>query len=102
MLTVDKIHNNKTTFTSNKNYGFKLSSFGNNLDAQRAYLDMNKDIYVDFVDGDISLLGFLADKLKNYWHIVTNHNPNLELKARMIEENLKSRAHAELHYDRIA
>lgn len=102
MLTVDKISYNKITFKSAKNYGFKLSSFGNNLDAQKAYLDMNKDIYVDFVDGDISILSFLADKLKNYWNIVINKHPDLELKTRMIEENLKNNAYNEIYFDKVA
>ena len=88
MLTVDKINSN-VIFRSNKLYETKLSSFGNNAEARKAYKEMNKDLYVDYVDGDISLPTFLADKLKNFWRIVTKEDPTIELKARMIEQSLR-------------
>ena len=87
MLTVDKINVNNT-FRSNKLYENRLSSFGNNSEARKAYLDMNKDVYVDYVDGDISFSKFLADKLKNFWRIVTSEDPTIEMKARIIEKSL--------------
>ena len=87
MLTVDKI-NPTITFRSNKLYEKRLSSFGNNLDARKAYMDMNKDVYVDYVDGDISFAQFIGDKLKNFWQIVTNEDPTIEMKARIIEKSL--------------
>ncbi|MCR4881613.1 MAG: hypothetical protein K6A44_06660 [bacterium] len=88
MLTVDKINSN-IIFRSNKLYEHKLSSFGNNAEARKAYKEMNKDVYVDYVDGDISLPTFLAEKLKNFWRIVTKEDPTIEIKARMIEKSLK-------------
>ena len=94
MLTVDKVNTN-TIFRSNKLYEQKLSSFGNNVEARKAYLDMNKDVYADFVGGDISLPEFLASKLKNFWRIVTKEDPTIEIKARMIEKSLKEGANDE-------
>ena len=91
MLTVDKINTN-TTFRSNTLSEKKLSSFGNNIEARKAYLDMNKDVYSDYVGGDISLPTFLAGKLKNFWRIVTKEDPTIEIKARMIEKSLKEGA----------
>ena len=88
MLTVDKINTN-TIFRSNKLYEHKLSSFGNNAEARKAYREMNKDVYVDYVDGDISLPELLGQKLKNFWRIVTKEDPTIEIKARMIEKSLK-------------
>ena len=94
MLTVDKINSN-STFRSNKLYEHKLSSFGNNAEARKAYREMNKDVYVDYVDGDISLTELLAGKLKKFWQIVTKEDPTIELKARMIEKSLKDGASEE-------
>ncbi len=91
MLTVDKINLN-TSFGSNKLYKKNLSSFGNNSEARNAYLDMNKDVYTDYVGGDISLPAFLANKLKNFWRIVTKEDPTIEIKARMIEKSLREGA----------
>lgn len=87
MLTVDKI--NTISFSSVNNFGGRtLSSYTNNPDAKKAYLDMNKDVYTDFVDGDISFSQFVAQKLKNFWHIITKEDPTIERKAQIIENSL--------------
>lgn len=90
MLSVGKINN--LTYRSNKLCEQNLSSFGNNFEARKTYIDMNKDVYIDFVDGDISLAEYLGDKLKNFWHILWNEDPRLELKSMMIEKSLKENA----------
>ena len=88
MITVDKINTN-TIFRSNKLYEHKSSSFGNNIEAQEAYREMNRDVYEDYVAGDISLTQLLVNKLKKFWKIVTSEDPTIELKAKMIEKCLK-------------
>ena len=40
----------------------------------------------------ISLPAFLANKLKNFWRIVTKEDPTIEIKARMIEKSLREGA----------
>ncbi len=102
MLTVGKVNNNNLTYRSHTPYEYKLNSFGNSVAAQQAYLDMNKDIYVDYVDGDISLIGFLARKLKSFWNIMLHKDPTIEIKARIIEENLRSNAQKELGFETVA
>ena len=101
MLNVGKIQNNNY-IRANTLSGATLSSFGNNIFAQEAYLEMNKDVYVDFVEGDISVLQFLANKLKNFWNIATNKDPMIEIKARIIEENLKNNARENMEFSAIA
>ena len=101
MLKVDTINNTKFN-RSNIPYECKLNSFGNNPVAQQAYLNMNKDVYVDYVDGDISLLSFVAGKLKNFVAILSNQDPMLELKAQIIEESLKQEAKANLGFEAVA
>ena len=88
MLSVNKINTN-ITYRSNKLYEKKLNSFGNNAEARQMYLDMNRDVFVDFVDGDISLAGFLARKLQNFFKILVNEDPTIETKARMIEKSIR-------------
>ena len=100
MLMVNKIQTNPT-FSSNKFYEQRLNSFGNNFDAKQAYLDMNSSVYNSYIDGDISLPKYLRNKLKNFWNIVLNKDPLLELKARIIEESLKESAKEKLHLNRL-
>jgi len=98
MLTVDKINinnNNKYAFGALNN-DKRTYSFGNEADAWRAYRDMNKEVYKDYPDGDISLLGLIGDKFKNLWAILTAQNPTIEIKEQMIEENLLHQARKEL------
>lgn len=99
-MNVAKVNNNQT-FRSNKHYELKLNSFGNNTNARQAYLDMNKAVYVDYVDGDISLASLLAQKLKNFWHILFHRDPLIELKAKIIEESLKESAKEKLHFNTV-
>ena len=101
MLKVDTV-NNKSFNRSNIPYECRLNSFGNNPAAQQAYMRMNKDVYVDYVDGDISLFGFIANKLKNFVHILSNQDPMLEVKAQIIEESLKQQARQRLCFKAIA
>ena len=93
MASVEKINiaNTKT----NKYYTHHLSSFGNSTEARKAYLDMNKAVYVDYVDGDISLPGLIAQKLKNFWNIMRYEDPTIEIKARIIEKSLHEGANEE-------
>lgn len=101
MLKVDKINNN-SIYRSQVPYECRLNSFGNNPAAQQAYLKMNRDVYVDYVDGDISLVGFIAGKLRNFVAIISNQDPMLEVKAQIIEEGLKQEATRQLNLDAIA
>ena len=101
MLKVNSTNN--IAFTSkNIVYAHQVSSFGNNPQAKKAYLDMNKSVYLDYVDGDISLARVLANKLKNFWHIAFHKDPLMELKAQVIEESLKQNAQERLHFRTIA
>ena len=68
MLNVSNIKVNNITNTKTQNsYEQKINSFGNNTDARQIYFDMNKSVYEDYVDGDISLAKMLSNKLKNFW-----------------------------------
>jgi len=88
MLSVQKINPNKITYRSNKLYSEKNQNFCSN-EARSAYYDMNKDVYVDYVDGDISLVKYLGGKLKNFWSILVEHrDPLTDLKAEIIEKSL--------------
>jgi len=101
MLKVDTV-NSKITNSSNIPYESRVNSFGNNPAVQQAYLNMNRDVYVDYVDGDISLLQLLAGKLRNFVSILNNQDPKIEIKARMIEEGLKQQAQRKLSLNTIA
>ena len=95
MLTVDKINNN----VSFKSRNIKLNnkySFGTEAETWKAYQDMNRAIYRDYPDGDISLFGLLSDKLGNLWAILTAKEPSLEIKERMIAESLLNQSQREL------
>lgn len=90
--------NNIAFKSNNVIYNHQIKSFGNNPQAKKAYLDMNKSVYVDYVDGDISLMRVLANKLKNFWHIAFHKDPLMELKAQVIEESLRKTAKEKLHF----
>ena len=103
MLTVDKITNSNTIYrlnmpSSQNNVSFARSSD----DAEQMYFAMNKDVYCSYVDGDISLIQFLGRKLQNFLHILCNQDPLLDLKAKIIEENLKEQAAHELSLNEAA
>ena len=63
---------------------------------------MNKDVYIDYVAGDISLIQLLANKLKNLANVLAKNDPRLEIRAQIIEENLKREAQRKLSYRAIA
>ena len=90
MLTVDKITNNNINirFASQTSANKKAYSFGNEADAWRAYRDMNKEVYTDYANGDISLIALIGDKFKGLWAILTAQDPTLNIKEQMIEESL--------------
>ena len=96
MLTVNKI-NTYTSFGTCQN-NKKANSFGNNEKARNAYLEMNRDVYVDYVDGDISLPRLIKNKFQKLWAILTAQDPTLEIKAKMIEDSLLEQAKQELDY----
>jgi len=98
MLAINRTNN--IIHYSNKPY--EIQSFKNNASAREAYLNMNKSVYVDYVDGDISLPKLLATKLKNFWNIVFKKDPLLEIKAQIIEESLKANAQKGLNLNQQA
>ena len=93
MLTVDKVNTNISFASRNINSRY---SFGTEAETWKAYQDMNKAIYRDYPDGDISLFGVLGDKLKNLWAILTAKEPSLEIKEQMIAESLLNQSRREL------
>ena len=100
MLTVDKITNNNLTYRLNMPYSQSKVSFGfSGADAENVYFAMNKDVYSNYVDGDISLVQFLGRKLQNFWNILFNQDPLIDLKARIVEESLKKHADEVLELD---
>ena len=101
MLKVDTIKNNSFS-NSNIQYAKNSNSFGHKQVAQQAYMKMNKDVYIDYVAGDISLIQLLANKLKNLANVLAKNDPRLEIKAQIIEENLKREAQRKLSYRAIA
>jgi len=95
MLTVDKINANVSFSSRNINISNKYS-FGTEAETWKAYQDMNRAIYRDYPDGEISLFGLLGDKLKNLWAILTAKEPSLEIKEQMIAESLLNQSRREL------
>lgn len=93
MLTVDKVNTNISFASRSINSRY---SFGTEAETWKAYQDMNKAIYRDYPDGDISLFGLLGDKLKNLWAILTAKEPSLEIKEQMIAESLLNQSRREL------
>ena len=100
MLKIDTLKNNSFNH-SNIRYNQK-NSFGSKQVAQQAYQRINRDINMDYVAGDISLIALLANKLKNIANLLAQKDPMLELRAQVIEENLKVRANDHLKYNFIA
>ena len=90
MLLVSKINTNQN-FKAGTFHKSQVVSTPGNFQAKALYFDMNKQALTDFAGGDISLFNFLGQKVKKYWHLFTEHNdPALELKAQIIEENIKN------------
>ena len=103
MFTVDKITNSNTIYRLNMPYSNNTVNFsGNSVDAEKVYLAMNKDVYDDYVGGDISFARFLGRKLQNFWTILFNQDPLLDLKAKVIEDSLREQAASELHFNQVA
>ena len=90
MLLVSNI--NKTpNFKAGNFHKSQVISSPENFQAKALYFDMNKQALTDFAGGDISLFNFLGQKIKKYWHLLTeNCDPVLELKAQIIEDNIKN------------
>ncbi len=89
MLTISKI-NTTQNFKAGNFHKSQVITTPGNFQAKALYFDMNKQAFTDFAGGDISLFNFLGNKVKKYWHLFTeNRDPALELKAQIIEENIK-------------
>jgi len=91
MLNINKIQSN-IKFGSGMLYSHDDNTANTRFDKFRDYRKMNKSVYSDYVDGDISLMHLLSDKFEDLWNILTKKNPNLELKAQMIEKDLLEEA----------
>lgn len=90
MLQVSKI-NTTQNFKAGIFHKSQVITTPGNFQAKALYFDMNKQAFTDFAGGDISLFNFLGNKVKKYWHLFTeNRDPALELKAQIIEENIKN------------
>ena len=98
MLNIDKIQHS-IYFGSGMLYSSDDRIHGNHFDKYSDYRRMNRSVYSDYVDGDISLMHLLSDKFEDLWNILTKKNPNLELKAQMIERDLLEEAHRKSHFD---
>ncbi len=90
MLSVSKLNTNEN-FRARTFHKSQVVVSPENLQAKALYFDMNKQAFTDFAGGDISLFNFLGQKVKKYWHLFTaNSDPVLELKAKIIEDNIKN------------
>jgi len=98
MLNVNKIQSN-IYFGSGMLYSRDDSADSPHFDKFRDYRRMNKSVYSDYVDGDISLMHLLSDKFEDLWNILTKKNPKLELKAQMIERDLLEEAKQKSGFD---
>ena len=99
MLNVNKININDT-FASNRVYGRPVYSFGNNAEARQAYFEMNRDVYCDYVDGDISLGRRFLDGIVSLCRVLTAQDPRRAMKTKIMEQNLLEQAKRE--YDMVA
>jgi len=98
MLNINKINSN-INFNSGMLYSRDDSISDSHFDKYSNYRKMNKSVYSDYVDGDISLIHLLTDKFEDLWYALTKKNPKLELKAQMIERNLLEEAQKKSHLD---
>ena len=100
MLNVNKITN--INFGSGMLYSSEDNLRSSHFDKYRDYRKMNKSVYTDYVEGDISLIHLLSDKFEDLWNVLTKRNPNLELKAQMIEQDLLEEAQQKSHFKAVA
>ena len=90
MLLVSKL-NTTENFKAKALHKSQVIVSPEKIQAKALYFNMNKQAFTDFAGGDISLFNFLGQKIKKYWHLFTsNSDPVLELKAKMIEDNIKN------------
>ena len=90
MLLVSKISTNQN-FGARNFHKSQVITTPESFQAKALYFDMNKQALTDFAGGDISLFNFLGEKVRKYWNLFTeNRDPVLELKAKIIEENIKN------------
>ena len=57
---------------------------------------MNKDVYLDYVDGDISFVRLLLNRCERLCKRVFAQDPTLETKSRILEKKLLHKSKQEL------
>ena len=95
MTTVQKINNSSQSVVFKgvipNNSPFVNMPSGANSDLVKSYLGRNKNVYIDYAEGDISFLNLLTNKLSYYWDLFRNQqNAELNMRAKNIEDQIRN------------
>lgn len=95
MTTVQQINNSSQRIAFKgvipNNSPFVNMPSNTKSDLVESYLGRNKNVYVDYAEGDISFLNLLTNKITYYWDLFRNQqNTELNTRAKNIETQIRS------------